>query len=69
MFNRITIVDTGIGMSPEELSTNLGTLAKSGTSEFLARAESESGSLDGTGRGNLIGSFGTCTSRVAFVMP
>ncbi|GJJ07305.1 hypothetical protein Clacol_001506 [Clathrus columnatus] len=51
---RIVITDYGIGMSPEELSTNLGTLAKSGTTEFLARAES----LDGTGQGNLIGAFG-----------
>ncbi|CDO71337.1 hypothetical protein BN946_scf184908.g95 [Trametes cinnabarina] len=50
---RIIIRDTGIGMTPEELSTNLGTLAKSGTSEFLSRAES-----DTTGNGNLIGAFG-----------
>lgn len=41
-------------MTPEELTTNLGTLAKSGTSEFLAKAESS----DGTGQGNLIGAFG-----------
>jgi heat shock protein 90kDa beta len=47
--------DYGIGMTPEELTTNLGTLAKSGTSEFLAKAESS----DGTGQGNLIGAFGT----------
>lgn len=33
-----------------------GTLAKSGTTEFLQKAES--GSTDGTGTGNLIGSFG-----------
>jgi hypothetical protein len=46
--------DTGIGMTPEELTTNLGTLAKSGTSDFLAKAESQ----DGIGNGNLIGSFG-----------
>ncbi|KAF7332190.1 Heat shock protein [Mycena kentingensis (nom. inval.)] len=52
---RFIISDTGIGMSPEELSTNLGTLAKSGTSEFLAQAES---STDGTNTGNLIGAFG-----------
>ncbi|KAF8639823.1 hypothetical protein AX17_001079 [Amanita inopinata Kibby_2008] len=51
---RIIISDTGIGMGPEELKTNLGTLAKSGTSEFLARAESQ----DGTGTSNLIGAFG-----------
>ncbi|KAF8897518.1 Hsp90 protein-domain-containing protein [Infundibulicybe gibba] len=48
------ISDTGIGMTPEELSTNLGTLAKSGTSDFLAKAEGQ----DGTGTGNLIGAFG-----------
>ncbi|KAJ7667986.1 Hsp90 protein-domain-containing protein [Mycena polygramma] len=51
---RIVISDTGIGMSPDELTTNLGTLAKSGTSDFLAQAESG----DGTGTGNLIGAFG-----------
>lgn len=41
-------------MTPEELTANLGTLAKSGTSEFLAKAES----ADTTGTGNLIGAFG-----------
>ncbi|KAJ7228675.1 Hsp90 protein-domain-containing protein [Mycena pura] len=51
---RLVISDTGIGMSAEELSANLGTLAKSGTSEFLMQAESG----DGTGTGNLIGAFG-----------
>lgn len=51
---RIIISDTGIGMSPEELKTNLGTLAKSGTSDFLARAEGQ----DTAGTGNLIGAFG-----------
>ncbi|KAF7352824.1 HSP90-domain-containing protein [Mycena venus] len=51
---RIIIADTGIGMSTEELTTNLGTLAKSGTSDFLEKAESG----DGTGTGNLIGAFG-----------
>ena len=40
-------------MTPEELTTNLGTLAKSGTSEFLSKAES-----DTSGNGNLIGAFG-----------
>ncbi|KAI0080893.1 cation-transporting ATPase [Panus rudis PR-1116 ss-1] len=51
---RIVIADTGIGMTKEELTSNLGTLAKSGTSEFLAKAES----TDATGQGNLIGAFG-----------
>ena len=45
--------DTGIGMTADELTNNLGTLAKSGTSEFLSRAES-----DTSGNGNLIGAFG-----------
>lgn len=42
-------------MNADELTANLGTLAKSGTSEFLARAESET-STENTG--NLIGAFG-----------
>ncbi|KZW04134.1 heat shock protein Hsp90 [Exidia glandulosa HHB12029] len=48
---KLIITDTGIGMAPEELKANLGTLAKSGTSEFLAKA-------DGENAGNLIGQFG-----------
>ncbi|KAI0347202.1 heat shock protein Hsp90 [Trametopsis cervina] len=51
---KLVIRDTGIGMTPEELTKNLGTLAKSGTSEFLARAENS----DTTNTGNLIGAFG-----------
>jgi len=51
---RLIISDTGIGMSPAELTTNLGTLAKSGTSDFLAQAEGS----DGAATGNLIGAFG-----------
>ncbi|KAJ7283667.1 Hsp90 protein-domain-containing protein [Mycena rebaudengoi] len=51
---RIVITDTGIGMTTEELSTNLGTLAKSGTSDFLTKAESG----DSSGTSNLIGAFG-----------
>lgn len=50
---RIVITDTGIGMSATELTNNLGTLAKSGTSDFLAKAGDDS-----TATGNLIGAFG-----------
>ncbi|KAF9009082.1 Hsp90 protein-domain-containing protein [Cyathus striatus] len=51
---RLIISDTGIGMSKQELANNLGTLAKSGTSDFLQKAEGQ----DATGTGNLIGAFG-----------
>ncbi|KAG2118761.1 Hsp90 protein-domain-containing protein [Suillus discolor] len=51
---RIIITDTGIGMSAAELTTNLGTLAKSGTSDFLAGVDGD----DSTATGNLIGAFG-----------
>ena len=47
---KITITDTGIGMSREELIKNLGTIAKSGTQEFLQKA--------GKDAENLIGQFG-----------
>ncbi|TFK75925.1 HSP90-domain-containing protein [Pluteus cervinus] len=51
---KLVVTDTGIGMSKDELARNLGTLAKSGTSEFLARAEGQ----DGAANGHLIGAFG-----------
>ena len=49
----ITISDNGIGMSREEVVANLGTIAKSGTKEFIARLSSDQKKNDA-----LIGQFG-----------
>jgi len=37
----LRVIDNGIGMSREEVIRNLGTIAKSGTAEFLARLAAE----------------------------
>ena len=49
----LTISDTGIGMSEDDLASHLGTIARSGTKNFLAQ-------LSGDARkdSNLIGQFG-----------
>merc|ERR1712137_639299 len=49
---QLHIIDTGIGMTKDDMIKNLGTIAKSGTSEFIAKAETAS---DTSG---LIGQFG-----------
>ena len=49
----ITVTDTGIGMDREDLIEHLGTIAKSGTGEFLSQL-----SGDATKDVNLIGQFG-----------
>jgi molecular chaperone HtpG len=55
----LTISDTGIGMTRDELITNLGTIAQSGAQEFLNAAQESK--KDETGQVNLsdlIGQFG-----------
>ena len=51
--NTLTIADSGIGMSEDDLTSNLGTIARSGTKNFLSQ-------LSGDARkdSNLIGQFG-----------
>lgn len=66
----LIITDTGIGMTADELAENLGTIAKSGSEEFLAdlAAEAETRTPKGNGKSsgeaeapdaaNIIGRFG-----------
>lgn len=59
----LTIADTGLGMTAEELAENLGTIAKSGSEEFLASldANKEEKSSDETATADaasIIGRFG-----------
>ena len=49
----LTLTDTGIGMSKKDLEDNLGTIAKSGTKNFLSKL-----SGDAKKDSNLIGQFG-----------
>src|SRR5690348_14194708 len=50
----LTISDNGIGMSREQVTENLGTIARSGTKAFLAQLKS----ADVQNRPELIGQFG-----------
>ena len=53
----LTIADNGIGMSQEEAIAHLGTIAKSGTREFMGKLSGDQQS-NAKDQGNLIGQFG-----------
>ncbi|HRO80127.1 MAG TPA: ATP-binding protein, partial [Alicycliphilus denitrificans] len=53
----ITITDNGIGMSEQEAVDHLGTIAKSGTKEFMGRLTGDQ-KATASEQGQLIGQFG-----------
>jgi hypothetical protein len=55
--NTLTIADNGIGMSEQEAIDHLGTIAKSGTKDFMSRLEGAQ-KADAKEQGSLIGQFG-----------
>ncbi len=53
----LTIADNGIGMSQQDAIDNLGTIAKSGTRDFMSKL-GEAQKADAKEQGSLIGQFG-----------
>jgi molecular chaperone HtpG len=53
----LTIIDNGIGMSQIEAVENLGTIAKSGTKDFMSKL-ADTQKADAKEQGSLIGQFG-----------
>ena len=53
----LTITDNGIGLTEQEAIDNLGTIAKSGTRDFVSKLEA-SQKADAKEQGSLIGQFG-----------
>ena len=56
--NTLTVRDTGIGMTHDELITNLGTVARSGTTKFLQALKAEGSADEKSGEISQIGQFG-----------
>lgn len=56
--NTLTITDSGVGMSKEELVDNLGTIARSGSKNFLQQLKEGEGEGGSPSSANVIGQFG-----------
>lgn len=56
--NTLTVSDSGIGMTADELAENLGTIARSGAREFIAAAQTVGEQEGGRKLSDLIGQFG-----------
>lgn len=54
----LTIEDNGIGMTKDELISNLGSIANSGTRQFMEARKQMEDEKDGNTSGSLIGQFG-----------
>jgi TNF receptor-associated protein 1 len=54
----LTIFDSGIGMSRDEITENLGTIAKSGSQEFLKKLQGQGSTGDNQALDSIIGQFG-----------
>ena len=54
----ITIYDTGVGMTREQICDNLGTIARSGSKEFLQEIENKEQAGGAEASDNIIGQFG-----------
>ena len=54
----LTVADNGIGMDKEDIKTNIGTIARSGTKAFLERLKAEKEDSENVSDKELIGQFG-----------
>jgi HSP90 family molecular chaperone len=54
----VTVADTGIGMTRDEIVRNLGTIARSGTLEWIKSVATQGDGKDGVPRADMIGQFG-----------
>merc|ERR1712146_310766 len=55
---RLVISDNGIGMTRDEMIENLGTIARSGTREFISQLSDQQNTTEGASVDSLIGQFG-----------